>query len=37
MRKTWGERENSQGAISMNLLIKVLVATGSAVSIGFGI
>jgi len=37
MRKTWGERENSQGAISMNLLVKILVLIGSAVSIGFGV
>jgi hypothetical protein len=37
MRKTWGERENSQGAVSMNLLVKVLVLIGSTVSVGFGV
>jgi hypothetical protein len=37
MRKTWGERENSQGAVSMNLLVKVLVMVGSTVSVGFGV
>jgi hypothetical protein len=37
LRKTGGEREDPQGAMAMNPLVKVLVTVGSTVSVGFGV